>query len=120
MSKHTFELSTIKQATVELLSQNAEHLIGYIYENKITAPFNDAVTRVGLTLKVLLRGEHDTNTVSKECLEPAIEDLETLLSDTSITRSQRDVYEKELRFLNHCTMLDDIVTLNADMRSKAI
>ena len=116
---HTFERPEIKQATLDLITRNAEHLIGYIYANSSEEPFTSRSVRVGLVLKVLLRTDSErTIAVTRDVIEPAIADMEALLE------AERDpdteaVYRKELNFLNHCTMLDDIVTLNADMRAKA-
>lgn len=107
----TFELPEVKQATQQLISDNSEHLIRYIYEHIDKAPYNDPKIRVGLVLKTLLRSGDVTNTVSSEAVDPAIDDLQSLLTAEK-NPSQRDTYAHEIRFLKHCTILDDMITLN--------
>ena len=105
---HTFELPEVKEATLKLITDNAPHLINYIYNNRHISPYNNPQVRIGLVMKTLLKTE--TNTDSS-IIEPAINDLVALISETKDPRIA-NVYTEELRFLRSCTILDDMITLN--------
>ncbi len=106
---HTFELTEVKDATMKLIADNADHLVKYIYENKGRAPYTDPSIRVGLVMKTLLKTD---NAIKSDTIEPAINDLLLLISQTTDSR-RTEVYQEELRFLKSCTILDDMITLNA-------
>jgi hypothetical protein len=105
---HSFELPEVKEATMKLIADNADHLICYIYKNKTTAPYNTPLIRVGLVMKTLLKTD---NTVKSETIEPVIHDLLSLISDAKDLR-MTEIYQEELRFLKSCSILDDMITLN--------
>ena len=107
---HSFELPEVKDATMRLISDNAEHLIRYIYSNKTAEPYTNPLVRVGLVLKTLLKTT-GSQAMKGEIIEPAINDLINLISSTKDPRLT-DVYQEELRFLKSCTILDDMITLN--------
>ena len=107
----TFELTEVKQAIQQLISDNAEYLIHYIYSHTDQAPYDDARVRVGLVLKILLRSGNVTNNVSSDVVDPAIDDLQSLMT-AERNPEQRRTYSDEIRFLKHCTILDDMITLN--------
>jgi hypothetical protein len=107
---HSFELPEVKDATMCLISDNAEHLIRYIYSNKEQKPYNTPLVRIGLVLKTLLK-TNGNQAVKGDVIEPAINDLIDVIAltkDPMLT----DVYQEELRFLKSCTILDDMITLN--------
>jgi hypothetical protein len=105
---HSFELSEVKEATMKLIADNADHLIGYIYANKTRAPYDTPLVRVGLVMKTLLKTD---NTVKSETIDPVVNDLLGLIAEAKDPRL-REVYQEELRFLNSCSILDDMITLN--------
>ena len=108
---HSFELPEVKEATAQLISDNAEHLSNYIYKHTKEAPYNSPIVRVGLVLKTMLKIADNVNPVKSETIEPAINDLMQLIS-TSKDASLTEVYQEELRFLKSCIILDDMITLN--------
>ena len=108
---HSFELPEVKEATLKLITDNAEHLINYIYINKAIQPYNKSNVRVGLVIKTLLKTDSNTSPIKSATIEPAINDLLALISETKDPRVIA-VYQEELRFLKSCTILDDMITLN--------
>ena len=108
---HSFELPEVKEATLKLITDNAEHLINYIYNNKAIQPYNKGNVRVGLVIKTLLKTDSNISPIKSATIEPAINDLLALISETKDPRVIA-VYQEELRFLKSCTILDDMITLN--------
>ncbi len=107
---HSFELSEVKEATMCLISDNAEHLIHYIYNNKTRDPYKTPMVRIGLVMKTLLKST-GSQAVKGEVIEPAINDIIDLIAATK-DPMVTEVYQEELRFLKSCTILDDMITLN--------
>jgi hypothetical protein len=105
---HTFELPEVKEATMKLIADNSTHLINYVYQHRTESPYDSALVRVGLVMKTLLKTD---KTVSHEIIEPAVNDLLTIISETLDFRL-KEVYTEELRFLKSCCILDDMITLN--------
>jgi hypothetical protein len=105
---HSFELTEVKEATMKLISDNADHLINYIYTHKDTSPYNVPLIRVGLVMKTLLKTD---KTVKSDTIEPVITDILDLISGTKDPRFT-EIYQEELRFLKSCSILDDMITLN--------
>ena len=116
---HSFELPEVKEATLKLITDNAEHLINYIYANPSKEPYNKSPVRVGLVIKTLLKTDSATKPIKSTTIEPAINDLLSLISETKDQRVIA-VYQEELRFLKSCTILDDMITLNTELRCKGI
>lgn len=107
----TFERADVKTATQQLILDNAEHLIKYIYDNKDKHPYDDPARRVGLALKTLLKLNTDGQPINGDVLEPVIEELQEL-KDRTKDALQQNIYDEELRFLKCCTIHSDMVTLN--------
>lgn len=118
MTTHTFEMPEIKAAVTLLISKNTEKLIKFVYEHTLDL-FRDPKVRIGLALKVILKSDNETHQISREIVELVSNDLLALISNTT-DESEREIYQKELRFLNHCSMLDDIITLNTNLRANNI
>ena len=108
---HTFELDDVNNASVQLISDNAESLINYIYDNTDKEPYNDPLTRVGLVLKTLLKSGGESVTVKANVIEPATDDLQNLITGCE-NLVQQKIYTDELKFLRSCTLLDDLISLN--------
>ena len=108
---HTFELPEVNDACALLISENAEVLIEYIYNNTDRAPYDNPVTRVGLVIKTLLRAGNDVVNVNAAVIEPATKDLHGLI-DGAASPVERKIYTDELTFLQRCTLLDDLISLN--------
>lgn len=108
---HTFELPEVNNACALLISENAELLITYIYQNTDRAPYDNPVTRVGLVIKTLLRSGNDAVNINASIIEPATEDLTSLIAN-STSPVERKIYTDELTFLRRCTLLDDLISLN--------
>lgn len=115
MSTHTFELPEIKDAVSLLISKNTERLIKYVYEHTHDL-FTNPKVRIGLSLKVLLKSDNQTHNVNRDILELVSDDLMVLIGDTE-DESEKQLYQKELRFLNSCSILDDMITLNTNLRA---
>jgi hypothetical protein len=115
---HSFELPEVKEATLKLITDNAEHLINYIYANTSNEPYHKSTVRVGLVIKTLLKTDSTNNPIKSTTIEPAINDLLALIGETKDQRVIA-VYQEELRFLKSCTILDDMITLNTELRAKA-
>ncbi len=111
--QHTFELAAVQKACVDLISQNAEHLIRHIYDNSSVPPYNDRTIRVGLALKTLLKSSDSTDTVivGSNTIAPIMKDLSELINRAS-TSLERKVLLDEMTFLQRCTQLEELVTLN--------
>lgn len=113
---HTFKLPEVTEACVELISENAEHLIDFIYQNADRAPYDSAKVRVGLAIKVILKPGEDAEIVLKpHVLEPVMQDLEELIR-TAQTQTERKIYTDELRYIRDCTTKDDLISLNTTVQ----
>jgi hypothetical protein len=108
---HTFELGDVNNACVQLISDNAESLINYIYNNTDKEPYTNPVTRIGLVLKTLLRSGGESVTIKANVIEPATDDLQNLITGCD-NLVQQKIYTDELKFLRSCTLLDDLISLN--------
>jgi hypothetical protein len=105
----------IKDASFSLIVDNAEQLIEFIYNHKDVVPYNKREIRVGLAIKVLLKGSHH---YSSSLISPIIDDLENMLYDDDYLNSFDDPEKKrvaissELSLMNKYVKLDDTITLN--------
>jgi hypothetical protein len=108
---HTFELGDVNNACVQLISDNAESLINYIYNNTDKEPYTNPVTRIGLVLKTLLRSGGESVTIKANIIDPATDDLQNLITGCD-NLVQQKIYTDELKFLRSCTLLDDLISLN--------
>lgn len=108
---HTFALDDVDEACAQLVSDNAELLIEYIYQNTDRAPYNNPITRIGLVLRTLLRSGNEAVTVNSSTIEPATHDLIELIAKAT-NPVERKIYTDELKFLRGCTLLDDLISLN--------
>jgi len=113
---HTFELPEVNEACGQLISENAELLIGFIYQNVDRAPYDSETVRVGLVLKTLLRPGDDNVRVNAKVIEPVLVDLKTLINGANDSLEKK-IYTDELRFLQGCTLLDDLISLNTVVRN---
>jgi hypothetical protein len=115
---HSFDLKSVQSASLDLISKNAEHLIRYIYSHKDEEPYTDSRVRVGLVLKTLFRSadSESTVTVDHEVIAPALDDLTRLLART-VSKEQKQIYMDELTFLERCTQLEELITLNTKGRA---
>ncbi len=111
--EHTFELESVQKACLDLISQNAEHLIRHIYSHVTEAPYDDSRIRVGLALKTLLRSTDSCETVivNSDVINPVIHDLTELITKAS-SSVERRMLTDELTFLERCTQLEELVSLN--------
>ena len=105
---NTFNLPAVNEATADLIGQNAEHLINYIYANVDMFPYTDPLIRVGLVLKTLLKCNR---ILTMQTLSRPIEDLTTLINDASTELSRRSFID-ELKYIQSCTLNDDLISLN--------
>jgi hypothetical protein len=105
---NTFNLKPVNEATEELIGQNAEHLIKYIYDNKEVIPYKDPIIRIGLSLKTLLKANCE---MPIDTISPVIDDLSELINTTTDI-TQRKTYLEELKFIQSCSINDDLISLN--------
>ena len=105
---NTFNLKQVNEATEELIGQNAEYLIKYIYDNKELTPYKDPIVRIGLSLKTLLKANCE---IPLATISPVIDDLSELINKTSDVLL-RKTYLEELKFVQSCSINDDLISLN--------
>jgi hypothetical protein len=103
------ELPVINKAVENLMSDNSEHLISWIYQNDTIVPYNDPRIRVGLSLKILIKCTEGT-VAPVHLMEKIIQDIVNLL--TIANPQERSVLIEELRLVQKCTELDDLISLN--------
>lgn len=109
------ETRGIDNASTELIIENAEHLIEYIYANKTKMRYSDPEIRIGLTLKILLK---TNKCFERDLLIPVIEDIEYLLENSGYLRlfnnpdARKEGLSKELLLVNKYIELSDTITLN--------
>lgn len=110
---HSFDLKSVQSASLDLISRNAEYLIKSIYEHKTEEPYTDPRVRVGLVLKTLFRASDSSTAVivDHQVISPALEDLSRLLARAT-SKEEKQLYMDELTFLERCTQLEELVTLN--------
>ena len=112
---YSCEISDIDKSTNLLIFQNAEYLINYIYKNKTKEPYNTAETRIGLSIKILLKSEQ---LYSPEILSYIVDDIQFLLTDENhlnkyLSRDLRiNALSQELALINKFLDLDDTISLN--------
>jgi hypothetical protein len=106
--QHSTQVKGIESAGFDLIVQNAEHLIGYIYNHTNTRPYSDPEIRLGLVVKILLKS--NTN-YSRDLLQPVIDDIETLMSETEDPVRHTGL-SMELSLLSKFLELDDSISLN--------
>ena len=105
---NTFNLKQVNEATEILIGQNAEYLIKYIYDNKEIAPYTDPIIRIGLALKTLLKANCE---IPIDTISSVIDDLSELINTTK-DRAARKTYLEELKFIQSCSINDDLISLN--------
>ncbi len=119
MSFYSTNVKNIKSASFDLIVQNAQTLIKYIYANKETSPYDVVEVRVGLVIKILLKSQEN---YESELLQPVIEDIENMMEDDEYLKASGNSEErhlalsKELSLLNKFQELDDTITLNTQIR----
>lgn len=112
---YSTELNNVKEATAELVANNAELLIKYIYEHCEDHPYDTAEVRVGLVIKTLLKA---TGTFSSELMSSVVDDIKDLMKDKDYLSTFRSPSERkaalnyELSFINKYIQLDDLISLN--------
>ena len=123
MSYYSTEVKNIDRASFDLIVQNAETLIKYIYNHKQTDPYNRPEIRVGLVIKILLKSNEN---YGSELIQPVIEDIEMMMEDKEYLASYDDSEErhlslsKELSLLNKFKELDDTISLNTTVRHEVV
>jgi len=119
-ASYTVELENVKNATADLVANNAELLIRYIYDHKEQVPYETAEVRVGLVMKTLLKA---TGTYSSELMNQVIDDIKDLLNDRKYLQTFSSPSERkaalnyELSFINKYIQLDDLISLNTVKRT---
>lgn len=117
---YTVELENVKSATADLVANNAELLIRYIYDHREQVPYETAEVRVGLVMKTLLKA---TGTYSSELMNQVIDDIKDLLNDRKYLQTFASPGERkaalnyELSFINKYIQLDDLISLNTLRRT---
>jgi hypothetical protein len=112
---YSTETRGIDAASNELIIENSEHLIAYIYSNKEKMRYSDPEIRIGLSLKILLKTE---KCFERDLLLPIIEDIEYLLSNKGYLslfnnpELRKEGLSKELMLVNKYIELSDTITLN--------
>jgi hypothetical protein len=105
---NTFNLKSVNEASEELIGQNAEYLIKYIYEKKTVHPYTDPLIRIGLALKTLLKAHCE---IPLSTISPVMDDLTEIINQAT-DPAIRKVYLEELKFLQSCSINDDLISLN--------
>ncbi len=112
---YSSELSGLDNIANELILQNAEHLVNYIYQHSHEIPYDRPEVRVGLCIKILINSKQ---TYKPELLSWIVDDIETLLSNEQhmkqykIKMKRADALTQELSLINKLLDLDDTISLN--------
>lgn len=112
---YSTELNNVKDATADLVANNAGYLIEYIYNNKTTSPYNNAEVRVGLVIKTLLKA---SGVFPSELMTQVVDDINDLVSDRDYLSQfnspseRKSALQYELSFINKYIQLDDLISLN--------
>lgn len=109
MKTHTFELPVVNRAVETLISDNLEHLIEWIYQNTDRAPYNDPKIRVGLSIKILLKGSEGV-VGPAHLMEKILNDIIMMMPNSD--KEERSMLVEEYRLVQKCTELDDLISLN--------
>ncbi len=110
MSIHSTSIKGIESAGFDLVVQNAEHLINYIYTHTDNAPYSNAEIRVGLVVKILIKSNRN---YPQDLLQPVINDIEELLTENIDNPDRHEGLSMELQLLNKFKELDDSISLNS-------
>ena len=113
---HSTSTKGIESAGFDLIVQNAEHLIEYIYSHTDTAPYSNVEIRVGLVVKILIKSNRN---YSQDLLKPVINDIEELLSLNIDNPKRHEGLSMELQLLNKFQELDDSISLNTVHQAQA-
>ena len=115
MSYFSTDVEGIREAGFDLMVQNAEHLIKFIYQNTDKSPYDSPEVRIGLVIKILIRS--NTN-YTADLLQPVVDDMQNLLSDQDYLckfddpSERRNALSKELTLINKFMELDETISLN--------
>lgn len=115
MSYFSTDVEGIREAGFDLMVQNAEHLIKFIYQNTDKSPYDNPEVRIGLVIKILIRS--NTN-YTADLLQPVVDDMQNLLSDQDYLckfddpSERRNALSKELTLINKFMELDETISLN--------
>ena len=112
---YSSETDDLNNVANSLISQNAEHLIKYIYANRDNTPYNTPEIRIGLSIKILVNSKQ---LYSPEILSSIVDDIQSLLTDEEHlkkfkTKQQRiNALLQELSLINKLLDFDDTISLN--------
>lgn len=118
-SLRTYDFSSekpnIDKYSSQLLIDNAQNLITYIYNHVDEEPYSNAETRVGLAIKILLKTNSCFDII---VLQPIIVDIENLMNDNEYLDTFENPEERvknltsELILVNKYKELSDTISLN--------
>lgn len=110
--------TTLDDATFKLLEENADHLIGFIYdEDNQAGLLGNPEIRIGLSIKIIHKL---IPPITEATLMPIIKDIELLMESMEYLQSTGDVekrlkcLEDELRFVQKYIDFDDTMSLNTE------
>ena len=113
--KFSSENPEVEKASGNLILENANYLLQYIYSNLDKEPYNNPEIRIGLALKIILK----TNiTYESNIMQPIIDDIEFLLNDEDYLNKfknpgkRRAKLDSELLLINKYIELSDTISLN--------
>lgn len=119
-----FYLPNLKNIYLNLLNDNITHLIGHIYNNMNSEPYNSPDVRISLSMQMILSSNKliPANLASK-----IAKDIDDLRKDVNYTSKwadptlKRKKMTKELETLRKHTEIDDNISLNlADTKDPEI
>ena len=113
--KYSSENPEVELATSDLIIENANYLLSYIYSNIDKKPYDDPEIRIGLSLKIILK----TNiTYDRSLMQPIIDDIEYLLGNEEYftyfknPEKRKAKLNNELILINKYIELSDTISLN--------
>ncbi len=106
----------IHKATLQMLNDNIENLIRYMYEeSRQSGLLGHPEVRIGLVIKLLHGLKKD---VDESLLHPVLKDIERLMDDTVYLQSTGDAQQRkeclteEYHYIQKFINIDDNITLN--------
>jgi hypothetical protein len=117
-----YRIPELKQVYVQLLNDNLEYMINFIYTNKEKPQYSSPSIRVGLAMQMLLASQQLIPYQLSALIAKDIEDLRKDDEYTNLWQNpalKRKALGKELEFLRKHTEIDETISLNMANQTEA-